>query len=171
MVMSGATFVAVPRERLLAAITAMGFHNTQTQAGRELVVDIHLPECMNVVRVYTSISVDGTEVRESGVDAVRICVGAFSTWTGKFFPTRGSVTLKRTAPKNPVEDRRIMAWIARFSENVSSMIDIARNKPAYPCPKCYNPMVLRKRSRDKKPFLGCANYPQCQFCCDVPDNY
>lgn len=161
-------FVSVPKDRLLAAIDAMGFPTTQTVQGRELVVDIHLPECMNVVRVYTSLTVGADAVRDAGDDAVRLVVGTYSGMYKKFFPTKAGVTLKRTAPRAETEDRRVMAWIARFSTSLNHVIEIAERHKSLPCPRCLSPMVQRVRSKDKKPFLGCANFPNCKFCCDVP---
>jgi hypothetical protein len=171
MASKNSTFVSIPTDRLMAAIRAMDLPISEKLAGREKVVDVHARESMKVVRVYTSISDHASEVRGSGEDAVRLVVGTFSRYTDKFFPTRAGVTLKRTAPRDPSEDRRIMAWIARFSSNLASMIEIAERTQALPCPRCYNPMVYRVRARDKRPFLGCANYPTCTFACDMPQDY
>lgn len=169
--MSGATFVSVPRERLLAAIQAMDLPTKQLKQGNELVVDIKLPNTMYVVRVYTSISADGSQVRDSGKDAVRIVFGLTSLLNDRFHPRAKGVTLKRTAPTDRSENGRVMAWIARFSTALANTIDQAKITPHLPCPKCLSPMVERHRYHDNKPFLGCLAYPDCRFACDVPEGF
>lgn len=169
--MSGATFVDIPRDRMMASILATGFHATQEVVGFEVVVDLHIPECLNVVRIFTSIR-DGQEnVRKSGVDAVRVLVGVQSPYTKRFFPTRESITLKRTAPLNPRDGDRVGAFLQRLTGVLTARLEDAKGKPALPCPRCYNPLGYRTRKRDNKPFLGCCDYPRCNFCMDVPDGY
>lgn len=37
------------------------------------------------------------------------------------------------------------------------------------CPKCGARLVRRARKRDGHPFMGCAKYPNCNFCCGIED--
>lgn len=169
--MAGTTFVAIPRERLLAAIEAMDLPTKHSRQGNELVVDIRLPNTMYVVRVYTSISVDGDAVRASGKDAVRIVFGLVAVLNDRFYPKSKPTTLKRTAPAAMTENRRVMAWVARFSTALVNTIDEAKIAKHLPCPRCLSPMIERYRQRDNKPFLGCLAYPQCAFTCEVPEGF
>lgn len=169
--MSGATFVDIPSDRMMATIIGLGFHATRKLVGREVVIDLHIPDCMNVVRVFTSIGDGNDNVRSSGVDAVRILVGVFSPYTKQFFPTRASVTLKRTAPLAPKSGDRVGVWLERFEGQVKAALVLAKDKPALPCGRCFNPMVIRVRKRDKKAFLGCCAYPNCSYAMDIPNDY
>jgi len=163
--------VEVPRDRMMDTIISLGLHATQDRVGNEVVVDIHIPDCLNVVRVFTSIR-EGTEtVRKAGVDAVRVLVGVQSPFTKRFFPTRESVTLKRTAPLSPPDGDRVGAFLRRLHGVLVARVDLARVKPALPCPKCLNPMGWRERKADGKPFLGCCDYQRCKFCMNVPEGY
>jgi len=169
-----AIFVEIPSDRMMQAIISLGYHATKEVVGREVVVDIHIPDCLNVVRVFTSIADGQDNVRKSGVDAIRVLVGVQSPYTHRFFPVRGSVTLKRTAPLNPKDGDRVGAFLTRFLGVVRSSLELAKAKPATLCPRCFNPLCLRTRKYDGKPFLGCCAFfsnPQCKFCMDVPSDY
>ena len=34
------------------------------------------------------------------------------------------------------------------------------------CPKCNEPLVVRRRKKDNRKFVGCSNFPECKFACN-----
>lgn len=164
--------VEIPRDCLLEAIDELGFETKQSMGKRgELIVDIFLPSSMNIIRVFTSIEFDDLPSDKFTSEGMKLFICSHSKLTEKTFTSKMGLALSRTGPKEDgAEWRRTKSWLAKFKKNVQYLVDLAERKKALPCPKCYNPMVVKKRS-DKQKFLGCASFPSCKFSCDLPEGY
>lgn len=168
------TFVNIPADRFLAKldeigqkITARGGRCTKEEKrGSEIVVELALPPTEKqsnrtefiVLKVYTSITLGASEVRDSGEDAIRIATGSIST--GEFKRIKDTITVKRTAP-NGIEDR-VGAFLDRF---VRVLQDAYRFALHVPLCECGHHMALRESRRgdgETKAFWGCTTYPACK---------
>lgn len=155
----GASFVAVPTDRLLATLNAIGEKTTAKGGkftlavrGREQVAEIGVAGSPAVILVYTSIREGAQEVRGVGEDAIRIVTGMYEG--ERLRSLRETVTVKRTAPE--VSDR-VGAFLERLTSVLREAYKFAKSVPVCDCGKC---MALRSGPRGK--FWGCMSYPACK---------
>jgi len=165
---SGPRFVAVPADRLVAeldaigaAVTARGGTASWGRAGAERVYDVTVPRSPGIVRVYTSLALGADEVRDCGKDAVRVCVGAVVD--GAFKPTESGTKILRTAPQG-AEDR-VAVFLARLRQALRDAY--VRARAIRTCRKCGRPMARREGPHGA--FLGCTGYPSaCREVMQIP---
>lgn len=158
---AGARFVAVPADRLEAELEAIGAavvtrggSSAWRVQGRERVFDLTIPGGSAQIRVFTTLPVGGSEVRDCGEDAVRVCVGALEG--ERFRPVEKGIKILRTAPRG-AEDR-VGVFLGRLRGALRDAYGRARQ--VTPCPRCGRPMAVRRgRNGD---FLGCLGYPECK---------
>lgn len=165
--MSGPRFVAVPADRLVAELDDVG-RRVQAQggsfgwkrAGGERVFDLLPPKSAAVIRIYTSLPINGTEVRDCGEDAVRVVIGANVPdkidGVLKFRPLAESRKILRTAPAK-AEDR-VGAFLARLREALRDAY--AESRDVVSCKACGLPMARREGKNGA--FMGCTGYPSCK---------
>lgn len=99
------------------------------------------------VRVYTSITSDGEEVRDPGADAIRPQVVARNT--------SGRTVICQSARRV----HRVEGW----RNNLTKRLDALMVAPIPTCPQCKAYMKLRRNQRDWKEFYGCIEYPICTY--------
>lgn len=162
-------FVRVRADHLLKMLRAIGaavstkggtFHE-KTHA-REIVVDIVPPHARAMVRVYTSLAVGSTELRESGQDAIRILVCVEHPEGFKTLETPRKVlrTAKTLGARGQfaTEDDREKAFLARLNEAIRDAYRQAFGNE--PCPACGR--ATARRSGPGGEFRGCSGYPACK---------
>lgn len=159
----GPRFVAVPADRLLGELRAIGEKVTarggsfvEGVQGREVVVDVAPPGGRAMVRVWTSLARGAAEVRDCGDDAVRLVVGVDTP--ERFRPLEESTKILRTAPKG-AEDR-VAVFLERLRGAIRDAYGRAKEIPA--CPDCGRAMALRSTRDGARTFYGCLAYPECK---------
>lgn len=137
-------------------ISAGGSYSWGSQ-GREVVFNlVSHSKGGGLVRIFTSLPVDGGSVRGCGKDAIRVVVGIEKD--SRFRPIAKSRTVYRTASK--AGSNRVEEFLLRFRSIIREAYSKASEVKQ--CPKCGSPMVYRKVKSTKKEFLGCSDYPRCK---------
>jgi hypothetical protein len=124
--------------------------------GREVVFNLFSHKGSGLVRIYTSLPVDGDRVRGCGKDAIRVVVGTEKD--KKFYPAAKSRTVYRTASKTATN--RVEEFLLRFRSIIREAYGKASEVKR--CPNCGSPMAYRKVKTTKREFLGCSDYPNCK---------
>ena len=167
----GSRYVAVPSQRLVEELEDIGERMAHrgacsgwTSQGCERVwqLDLRQQQPSPSVLVYTSLSLDGQQVRGCGEDTVRVVVGIRMS-EAHWRPIRDSRRLYRTAPRGP-QSHRVEAFCRRLREALREAVRVAMNVPR--CHECGGPMKVREGRRGH--FLGCCSYPECQATRDLP---
>jgi len=79
-----------------------------------------------------------------------------------------------------LSDREVVEESVRFLDEILGNIDVKelskslregvkKDKVVGRCPKCGKELVIRK-TKDKKRFIGCSGYPDCNFTLPLPQN-
>ncbi|RLI86507.1 MAG: DNA topoisomerase I, partial [Archaeoglobales archaeon] len=79
-----------------------------------------------------------------------------------------------------LSDREVVEESVRFLDEILGNIDVKelskslregvkKDKVVGRCPKCGKELVIRK-AKDKKRFIGCSGYPDCNFTLPLPQN-
>jgi hypothetical protein len=169
-------FIEVPAADLLTelrliseAVRAKGGKVRENVHGKEIVFDITPPDCLALVRVYTSLASGQDSVRDCGEDAVRLIIGAipveletraraFGDEPPRFKPLGKSTRIYRTAPQGPTPER-VAIFLGRLRDAIRENYRIALHTPT--CPTCKAaPMAMREGPRG--PFYGCTRFPNCR---------
>jgi len=160
----GDRYIDVPATKLLAELRAIGaaIKNkggvaSEGLTGQEVHFNFTPPNRQACVRVYTSLGVGRTKVRDLGRDAIRITVGA--EHKGRFKLVIEKRRLYRTAPKGEPEER-VAAFLERLKSAIREAYRAALHVPS--CPACNRPMALRKNKKDSQKFYGCIDFPECK---------
>jgi len=164
--MASPRFVDVPADRLQESldvignlVEARGGSSRWTSSGRERVWELTLPPngTARIIRVFTSMAIGATAVRDCGKDAVRVVVGfGDPDKGGDFRPLEKGQKILRTAPRD-AEDR-VGVFLERLRDQLRKAWVRANRIKA--CPDCGKPMAQRKGRNG--PFLGCTGYPECR---------
>lgn len=161
--MSGPRFVEVPADRLLgrlreigAKVTAKGGRFVEGRQGREIVVDFVPPGGRALARVYTSLAVGASVVRDCGDDAVRLLVGV--EMPERFRALEESQKILRTAPRDAAD--RVGVFLGRLEEELRGAYRRARDVPS--CLECGRAMALRSTRDGSRKFWGCIGFPECR---------
>lgn len=160
----GTRFVSVPADSLLDRLGLIankienhGGQVRRTRQGREIVWEFQPRNRTAFVRVYTTLAVGGSEVRDCGKDAVRIVVGA--TVGDRFKPLAPPRKMLRTAPKMDTEQARVESFLDRLEGALRESYTFAvRDLPT--CPQCNSVMARRKGKHGD--FFGCVTFPECR---------
>lgn len=159
---TGSRFVDVPTKDLTntlvnigSAISERGGRYVKGQAGREVVYDFFPHRGRAMVRVYTTMAIGASQVRDCGKDAVRVVVGHIVD--ERFKPLRRHKKMLRTAPKGE-ESERIAIFLERLTDRLRSAYGEALAIPW--CPQCNSVMKMRKGKHGE--FWGCTDYPNCR---------
>tara|TARA_Y100000034_G_C6896007_1_gene413095 strand:- start:2529 stop:3002 length:474 start_codon:yes stop_codon:yes gene_type:complete len=99
------------------------------------------------LRVYSGISQSGKS-RAVGKDAMRVAL----FWRRP----DGEVVQVGSGPHM----KRIQTWAKNLQKRLDNWLDLL---PKDNCPKCGSPLTIRKNRNQGTQFLGCANYPNCDY--------
>jgi hypothetical protein len=180
--MTSARYVEIPADAMLgelravgAAVASKGGSCAEGVSGREIVFDIHPPDRLAFVRVYTSLATGAAAVRDCGEDAVRLVLGALVPMSSAADSRGGTITrgekavfrpldkgrrIYRTAPKGS-EGERVTAFLERFKEALRDSYRAALHAPT--CPVCKVAPMAERSTKDKtRKFLGCVRFPECR---------
>lgn len=114
--MSSPRFVEVSRETLESFLTSKGFRREVQNREVVYVRDHHIDGNVKV-KVYTTLSVNGEQVRDCGEDAIRV-VTIFDNGRGKSFGVGKFPKLLRTAPAGLPESDRVQVLLDRLHERM-----------------------------------------------------
>lgn len=113
--MSSPRFVEVSRETLESFLTSKGFRREVQNREVVYVRDHHIDGNVKV-KVYTTLSVNGEQVRDCGEDAIRVCT--VFEGNGKSFGVGKFPKILRTAPQNLSEQERVAHLLNRLVERM-----------------------------------------------------
>lgn len=164
--MTGARFLAVPREAMIAELVAIGEavrgrggSYEEGRQGGELVFDVMPPGGRCMVRVFTSIAVRADEARPCGEDAVRILVCV--RMPNGVQSLEAPIKILRTAPRGMPDSERVGAFLGRLRDRTRDAYRLAARRP--PCPLCGRAMARRVgKAPGAVPFFGCIGFPECR---------
>lgn len=164
--MSGPRFVNVPRDAMLAELTAIGEavasrggSYEQGRQGGELVFDVVPPGARCMIRVFTSIAFRADEARPCGEDAVRILVCV--RMPNGVRSLEAPIKILRTAPNGLNDAARVEAFLRRVRDRTRDAYRLAGRRPS--CPLCGRAMARRQgKGEGSTPFFGCIDFPTCR---------
>ncbi len=98
--------------------------------------------------------------------------GFYSPFTKKWFMVeRCGMIADGPTDINPrflADEEFFTTFLARQRSNlVNPVAWLKTAREPMLCPKCFNPMAVRTRKMDSKPFWGCYSYPTCTFSCNM----
>jgi hypothetical protein len=136
-------------EEMTAFLTPLGFLQIELNDGTTEAVFGKRVDQDNLplsLRIYTGIAKSG-ESRDKGKDAIRVVL--FGKFNDKPVMLGGS---KRV--------HRVENWQKNLKARIDGWLDYM---PKHKCPKCQSPLLVRENKQKKSKFLGCANYPTCNY--------
>jgi hypothetical protein len=149
-----AKYTQISREQIEELLTSQGFSEVKIEGTREMVFGKIVGPAL-CLRVYTSI--ENGHSRESGSDAIRVCL------VTRFLDSDGKYQVKGVGRDKRVH--RVEGWRANLQARLDNFAELLGPT----CPYCGKHMAVRTRRSDKNEFWGCVAYPVCRGTRDVEE--
>lgn len=110
------SYVQVPREQFVAALAAAGFAPDPDQQGELAMIRQHDKDPTMYVKIFTSLPLNGGDVRGCGADAIRVVLIFKNPRTGRSGGLWKSPRVLRTGTSEAVIERTIQRAREAWSE-------------------------------------------------------